>query len=123
MHAVTTQKSDTAPAYPSHVLFYFYFSTLSPSIALLDHCICTHETVAGDGGDRIACHVCVGCFVCVTQFYLKKTSVVSRIIFRFGPSTFDRLHGQHVGAGITHGGSPPLAVAPRFHGITFLFGW
>jgi hypothetical protein len=38
----------------------------------LDHCICTHETVAGDGGDRIACHVLV---VCLCDSILLKKNI------------------------------------------------
>lgn len=86
-----------------------------------------NETVAGDGGDT-GLHVMCVCwlFVYVTQFLTKQKNhllFLNDPLFRFGPPTFDRLHGQHVGAGITHGGGPPLAVAPRLHGITFLFGW
>ena len=122
--------NSAAPAYPMKMFSFFLAIAIDRLLLYGIHCICIdmewNRSWWWRRPDCLACHVFCLVYLCDSDLkYLKtKTSfVLNCLLFRFGPSTFDRLHGQHVGAGITHGGGPPFAVAPRFYGTTFLFGW
>ena len=122
--------NSAAPAYPMKMFSFFLAIAIDRLLLYGIHCICIdmewNRSWWWRRPDCLACHVFCLVYLCDSDLkYLKtKTSfVLNCLLFRFGPSTFDRLHGQHVGAGITHGGGPPFAFAPRFYGTTFLFGW